>query len=245
MSTGFRHTAALVLCALAVCGSRASASTLTVTTTNDGGPASLREALAVAAPGDTIVLDVTGTITLTNGALSVMKNVTIAGPGASLLAIDAQHASRVFDVGSVWTPATVALSGVTLTNGSAGYGAGIQNLGALYLLDVTLKGNTASNEGGGIWNRGTLYLTDTRVTANSAMVGGGINNYQGLVVIMRSTISGNTADGVYGGIGGAIASQTSGYIGDLPTEGLTIRDSAVFNNSASLRGGRFTTAAAC
>ena len=131
MSTGFRHTAALVLCALAVCGSRASASTLTVTTTNDGGPASLREALAVAAPGDTIVLDVTGTITLTNGALSVMKNVTIAGPGASLLAIDAQHASRVFDVGSVWTPATVALSGVTLTNGSAGYGAGIQNLAEL------------------------------------------------------------------------------------------------------------------
>src|SRR4051812_35286762 len=55
----------------------AHAATVTVTNTNDSGPGSLRQALAVAHDGDRITFAVSGTITLTSGALVVAKNVTI------------------------------------------------------------------------------------------------------------------------------------------------------------------------
>ena len=65
----------------------ASAATLTVTTAADAGPGSLREALALAAPGDTITFGgatFTGpeaqvVIRLTSGELSVTKPLTIQG----------------------------------------------------------------------------------------------------------------------------------------------------------------------
>ena len=52
---------------LAIC---AYASTITVTTTNDSGPGSLRQALVDANDGDTITFAVTGTIGLTSGELA-------------------------------------------------------------------------------------------------------------------------------------------------------------------------------
>src|SRR6476646_9493679 len=66
----------------------AHAATITVTSTNDSGPGSLRQALRDAHDGDTITFAVTGTIVLTSGGLPVNKNVTISGPGADQLSID-------------------------------------------------------------------------------------------------------------------------------------------------------------
>jgi len=45
----------------------AAATTITVTSNNDSGPGSLRQAIADAGPGDTIDFSVTGLITLTSG----------------------------------------------------------------------------------------------------------------------------------------------------------------------------------
>ena len=70
------------------------AATITVTNTNDSGPGSLRQALAVAHDGDRITFAVSGTITLTSGELEVAKNVTISGPGANQLSIDRQPRDR-------------------------------------------------------------------------------------------------------------------------------------------------------
>src|SRR5262250_1653101 len=67
------------------------AATITVTNTNDSGPGSLRQALANANNGDTINFAVTGTISLFNGELLIGKNVTIAGPGANQLTINASQ----------------------------------------------------------------------------------------------------------------------------------------------------------
>src|SRR5438093_11227860 len=66
------------------------ATTITVTTTADSGPGSLRQALADAQGGDTIEFDSSlngQTITLTSGELVVADSITISGPGPSLLAV--------------------------------------------------------------------------------------------------------------------------------------------------------------
>ncbi len=62
-------------------------SPLVVTTTADSGAGSLRAALASANNGDTITFSLTlpATITLTTDELRLGHNVTITGPGASML----------------------------------------------------------------------------------------------------------------------------------------------------------------
>src|SRR5262249_45188233 len=101
-----KHTRILVLIALlgvaAVGLPGLRGATITVMNTNDNGPDSLRAAIDSAQDGDTISCDasVTGTISLTSGELLVSKSITISGPGANTLAVDANHASRLFYIAS-------------------------------------------------------------------------------------------------------------------------------------------------
>jgi hypothetical protein len=96
----------------------AHAATITVTNTNDDGPGSLRQALAIANNGDRINFAVTGTITLIDDGLLVNKNVTVSGPGANQLSIDGSNTSQgVFHVVS---DEAVTISGLTVTNGGIG-----------------------------------------------------------------------------------------------------------------------------
>src|SRR5438046_875003 len=122
----------------------AHGATITVTNTNDSDAGSLRQALAVANDGDTITFAVSGTIGLTSGELLVDKNVTIEGPGAASLAVDGNANSRVFHIGP---GKTVAISGLTITNGrvSGGSGGGIYNdQETLTLSNCTISGNVSS-----------------------------------------------------------------------------------------------------
>src|SRR5262245_21996268 len=76
---------------------------------------SLREAVIAAAPNDIITfaksLTQTGpaTITLTSGELSLSASLTITGPGANLLTIDGNHATRLFRVND----GQIKMSGLT------------------------------------------------------------------------------------------------------------------------------------
>src|SRR5215470_8147779 len=64
------------------------ANIIVVTNTNDSGPGSLRDALAVANDGDTIdATGISGTISLTSGELQITHAVTINGPGAGSLLV--------------------------------------------------------------------------------------------------------------------------------------------------------------
>ena len=72
----------------------AYADIITVTNTNDSGPGSLRQALADANDGDTINFAVTGTIGLTSGELLVSRSITISGPGATYLGVNANANCR-------------------------------------------------------------------------------------------------------------------------------------------------------
>src|SRR5437667_7729179 len=100
---------------------------LTVTNTNDNGPASLRETIVNANVGDTIdATGISGVITLTSGELLVSKSVTINGPGADLLAVDGNAAGTVFGVMSM---GPVTVSDLTIRNAHGGFGGGIFNGG--------------------------------------------------------------------------------------------------------------------
>src|SRR6478609_6587100 len=91
----------------------AHAATITVTSTNDSGPGSLRQALMIAHDGDTITFAVTGNIVLTSGGLPVNKNITISGPGADQLSINGNQAIVVF---GVFADRAATISGLTVRN---------------------------------------------------------------------------------------------------------------------------------
>jgi hypothetical protein len=125
--------------------------TITVTTTNDSGPGSLRQAIADVNDGDTIDFAVTGTIGLTSGELLVDKNITISGPGADNLSVDGNATSRVYEIAP---GESVTISGLTVTGGSASgtypnnSGAGIYIDHASLVLDsCKINGNTATQWG--------------------------------------------------------------------------------------------------
>ena len=161
------------------------------------GNCTLRDALALAVPNDTITFaqGFSGTITLSasNGPLILAQGVTITGPGQTSLFISGgcttcaaggTHSDgvRVFVVNS---GVTATISGVTIERGRAGDGSGgggILNHGALTVTDSTISGNATGNggnggngvyggNGGGIYTDGTLILTGSTITGNSTGYG--------------------------------------------------------------------------
>ena len=105
-----------LLCAAVGSVQLVNAATFTAINTNDSGAGSLRQALADANDGDTINFNssLNGQITLTSGQLMVDKGVNITGPGANRLAVNANHASRVFYIAP---GKDVTISRLTITNG--------------------------------------------------------------------------------------------------------------------------------
>ena len=242
-----KHTRILLLIALlaapGVGSSRLDAATITVMNTNDSGAGSLRQALVDAVDGDTINFNASlnGQITLTSGQLMVDKGVNITGPGANRLAVNANHASRVFYIAS---GKDVTISGLTITNGSAPsphFGGGIYNDHAtLTLSSCTISGNAAEyGIGGGIFNdafhdSATLYVLNCTLSGNSASYGygGGIGNdgYQGTatLTVLNSTLSGNWAT-----FGGAIYTGSDTF----DSARMYVFHTTFSGNSASSSGG--------
>ena len=236
-----------ILALVCVVAGPATADIITVTNTNDSGPGSLRQALAIAVDGDTIEFAVTGTIGLISGELLVDQSITISGPGADTLAVNANATSRVLRIGS---GRTVMISGMTITNGNAPFegGGGIYNDGVLLTLDnCTISGNSAES-GGGIYNNAaaqngtvTLLITNSTISGNSiSSIGGGVFNDGrnagiGHVQIINSTLSGNIAG--KGGVGGGISS-----ISELATLTVDLRNDTLSDNSADSGGSLFTGA---
>jgi len=236
--TSMKHTRILLLIALlgaaAVGLPSLNGATITVVNTNDNGPGSLRQALANALDGDLINFNSSlngQRITLTSGELLVSKNVTVNGPGAARLTVDANHASRVFYIAS---GKDTTISGLTIANGSApmNFGGGIYNDHArLTVSSCTISGNSADQgTGGGIYNDGysggsaTMTIINSTISGNSAWPGGGICNdgtaATAFMTITNSTISGNSDNGY--NMGGGILNFGT----------LTIANSTLSGNSA-------------
>jgi hypothetical protein len=219
----------------------------TVTSLNDDGAGSLRQAIIDTPAGGTVDFQpgLTGTIMLTTGELAIGKDLTIAGPGADVITVSGNHASRVFDI----APSdNVAISGISVTGARGTSGGGILNQGALNLADVTLSGNVglagggmynegtvtirdaaiSSNNGAGIYNTGHLMIDDTALDDNMSGDGAAIDNAGGTLILSGSTLSDNAA----AQDGGGIYNTGTANIQDATFSGNTAR-----SGSTSFGGG--------
>jgi hypothetical protein len=228
----------------------------TVTSTGDDGTeGTLRYIVDHACDGSTITFDpavfdpangphniLLGTFGNISGNLLINKSLTIQGPGANILTVRRDPASRTlhFRIFNIAAGATASISGLTISNGFANGGAGltdadgggILNAGTLTLAGCVISGNQAgrtglsNGSGGGIYNSGALTLINSTVSENKAFIrnGGGIMvESAGTANILNSTISGNTA----ANSGGAIA--VSGT--------LNVSSSTIANNTGALSAG--------
>jgi hypothetical protein len=193
----------------------------TVTSAKDSGPGSLRQAIATAAPGDSIVfhLKLPATIALSS-TLVITQDVAVLGPGPDWLTVMRSGASntplfRVFDVEN----GGVTLAGITIGNGIA--------FDASTFFD---------NLGGGIFSRGMLTVSNCLITGNMAPTSGpatnqsigfgaGIFATEGSLTIINSTIAGNQSSAAGGGV---CTFETSTFLA---------MGSTISGNSAGIQGG--------
>lgn len=192
-----------------------------VSTTANSGIGSLRQVITYATNGTTVTFSnglAGGTIVLTNGQITLNKNLTIDGSTLSNgVAISGNNVSRVFEVAS----GVVTLNSVTITNGNvlniSGLGGGllVDSNATLYVNNSVIVGNVAGYGGGILNNYGTLAVNNSSVFGNSAGasggLGGGIYNFQGTLTVRNCTIMGNSATNGPG-TGGGLYTTANGAV---------------------------------
>ena len=174
--------------------------TWSVTSSDDSGSGSLRDAITSAAGGDTIVIntELVSTINLTSAELLIQKNLTIRTSPVAQVTVQRNTAGnmRIFYIDSSFT---VSISNLNIKNGNvtgtSGKGGGIFNYkGILTLNNCSVENNSCGDaDGGGIHNVGTLTLTNSAVINNiSNDAGGGIyNGSTGILNLTNVTVNGN------------------------------------------------------
>ncbi len=234
--------------------------TTTADTTNSGttcdgtATCSLRDAITLAnsyGSGDisfaSSITSTPSTITLGSALPPITAtNINITGPGANLLTISGNKQYEVFNINS---GVTASISGLTIANGNASSGGGINNAGTLTVSNSAFSGNSAASAyGGGISNGGTVTVSNSTFSGNTAGIGGGgiSNGSSGIVTVSNSTFSGNTAGG--GGIlngGGTVTVSNSTFSGNMAGTGggiynyngtVTLTNSIVAGNTESTSG---------
>ncbi len=179
---------------------------------------------------DPAVFDGPVTLTLTQGDLVIDESITVSGPGANLLTIDAEFQSRHFHF--VGGGTTNRLSGMRLIrgNGNAGTpdpgerGGAIRTVAAL-TLDVMILSNNQARAGGGLWSISSdVEISNSTLTGNRAGNRGGALYARGNELTLRNTtISGNRMNGPLNGLGSGI---------ELNRASLNVLDSTVSDNEA-------------
>jgi CSLREA domain-containing protein len=223
--------------------------TFTVTSlADDGGGAelTLREAITFAnlnAGADTIRFaeNLSGRIVLEAGELRIEDSVVIVGSTGAIgdrdITIDAGGESRVLRVAADDGDIEVTLSGMALTGGVAGNGAGLfirgEDDAEVTLRNMTVSGNVAIDggvgRGGGAFvsSGSTLSVEDGLILNNlAATEGGGIWSATGATLGIDGTvIRGNVAQGAGADDGGGGVFNAGGTV--------TIADSDVSGNRAT------------
>jgi hypothetical protein len=176
---------------------------------------------AAASAGDAVTILAAGGTYRENDEIdaSALSSLTLGSEGGTVIVDGGRDGSggrrghggpeSVFTI----TGGTVTFEGLTIENGDADSGGGIDNAGATVTLDSsTVTGNTALS-GAGIFNDGgTVTLNSSTVTRNATKdkegEGGGIDNFGGTVALNGSAVTDNIARYVGGGIYNAGGTMT-------------------------------------
>ncbi len=223
--------------------SREVPATFTVTNTADTGAGSFRQAIldANAATGaDTIVFSgagASGTITLTTGQISVTDALTITGPGAAALTLQAGANARILsiDLATAVEGQLVSISGLTFAGGNiSGNGGAITNLDArLQLTSAVFSGNKATSQGGALYGRSATTIDNCTFSSNQSVSTGGALINRAPTTITNSLFADNkstTGDG-----GAAYISYSSGLIQNSTFTGNEAGENGGAINGRSLR----------
>jgi uncharacterized protein DUF11 len=211
-----------------------------VTSAADSGSGTIRDALASAAPGDTISIPSEGDYQVTTAELAVTKDVTITGSGPGVRLVSDGN-NRVFDV----TASNVTISDLSIVDGEVvgdgAEGGGVFNgSGNLTLRNVVVRNNSlvssdGSVSGAGVFNStGDLQISGSTIESNAAEIigstggfvsGGAVGNDSGHVTITGSiVIENSTGGGTGAAVSGGGISSTGGR--------LDVVDSTVESNEA-------------
>lgn len=236
-------------------------STVTVMNNNDGGPGSLRAAVAGAVSGETINFagSLSGeTIPLTSGPLTIGVSLTIDGLGAKNLTISGGGNQNVFTV-SLGVAASI--EALTIANGLAVQGGGIDNFGDLTVSNCTLLDNQAiggsgdsttqgAANGGGIANEvgAALTVTNSTFQGNNAVASPGNDSFGGgLLNLGEAAVSGCTFAGNHVTGGGSTSYYAGSYGGGLfsfDNSILTVSNSTFIGNESIAASGPYYSDAA-
>src|SRR5204862_15924 len=166
------------------------------------------------------------------GDLDITSDVTIVGTGAATTIVRSAVADRVFHVLST---GTLTIQNATIRDGATRFGGGLYNAGALTLEDCVVTANTASGVAGAGGNGGAAGVgvggavnaaggthggaggTGNGCSEGRGGGGGGgglggavFSQGAGMVTLVSTTISGNTANRGLGGAGGLAPSGAPG-----------------------------------
>ncbi|MCH7699166.1 MAG: CSLREA domain-containing protein [Chloroflexi bacterium] len=190
--------------------------------------AAIREANDL--PGAVLITVPAGTYVV-GDRLAIDGSITINGAGAASTIIDGDAQNQVIAVYG----GTVAISGVTLQNGLAGFHGGglyVEQDTVVTLNNSVVKDNVATYNAGGIFVRGMLTMNNSVVSDNSSgSTTGGIEvEYTGELVVNNSTITGHQRGGISSNGLTAINNST---ISGNPSTGVGIGSlgAAAINNS--------------
>jgi CSLREA domain-containing protein len=173
---------------------------------------SLREAVAAASDGDTVIVPDLGRYLLTYkgpsddpGHLKItQKDLKICGRDEDGGAVILQTVEdrRVFEIHG---GASVDMCNLTISGGTAGpstavpghlHGGGIHNHGTATLWNVTISNNkapyTSVGGGGGFYNAGVANLTNVTISQNTANIGAGGIEGSGTTNLTNTLIANNT-----------------------------------------------------
>ncbi len=240
----------------------AQAATRTVTSPNNAGAGTLRQAIADATDGDRIVFSSTiASITLT-AEIAITISVHIDGPNADELDISGGSSARIFDINA--TGDIVTISGVSLINGRsqatpinfqiAGGGAIFHRAGTLLIDECEFEGNvcddgngtTSFGYGGAIVCQADMTVSNTLFTGNSlnnsnAYGGGAVYVQESAVdnvvefnncTFVNNSVVNGNSDAIGGGIYLSENISTGG--GTAPI--ITIVNCTFFDNDANQNG---------
>ena len=190
-------------------------SVLKVTSSDDGGAGSLREAVQLAGSGDTLELNVTDTIRL-DSVITINKNLVITKFGKGEDVISGQGATRVLHLNTGYS---LAIHDVTICKGWMTNAAGIYSAGNLTLNNCVIKGNNAEIKGAGVYlASGTNLIIDCTFENNRNYnntnfntyipYGGGLYNALGATTTVdRCNFDGNSCRSASWTVGGAIGNE--------------------------------------